>query len=400
MGPVVIAAIGTYLPVWGTDKVRVAGSDEDVVTMAVAAGLAALDGAPVDRVVLVSSDLPLLEGGNGAALLGGLGLPAVTEVREQLGGAPAVLAAVAEAGDQSVLVIGSDLRGAPGAAAVRCGAAGAELTVTGRVTRSMPLTTRDDSGHTTDYADPRLGRERGLLVSLAEAGVEGKVDAVAGIVGKDAVALCEGVPPVLPTRGASSAIFALAALAERRDGGRLLAVEQATVVAAVLSSGTVSVRRDEPTPRPVPATRTTPGSDIAISLAAYERAFDAKLRLDAAACTSCGTLSYPARYRCLECGSEEPTEISELPRDAVVYTAATIHVPVPGLATPYTVVLAELGGSGVRLLVRLTGAAPGSVAIGDTGTLVFRLVAMRSGVPDYGYAFRPSGSSEQTEVAA
>ena len=66
-----------------------------------------------------------------------------------------------------------------------------------------------------------------------------------------------------------------------------------------------------------------------------------------------------------------------------------VHVPVPGLATPYTVVLAELGDTGVRTLVRLTGAPPGSVAIGDRGRMVFRRVAVRMGVPDYGYAFLP-----------
>jgi uncharacterized OB-fold protein len=79
-----------------------------------------------------------------------------------------------------------------------------------------------------------------------------------------------------------------------------------------------------------------------------------------------------------------------------VYTAATIHVPVPGLAVPYTVVLAELGDTGVRVLVQLTGVPPGGVAIGDRGTMVFRRVAVRSGVPDYGYAFLPT----TREVAA
>ena len=52
-------------------------------------------------------------------------------------------------------------------------------------------------------------------------------------------------------------------------------------------------------------------------------------------------------------------------------------------------VIAELGDTGVRLLARITGADPGSVAIGDRGTMVLRRVADRSGVPDYGYAFLP-----------
>jgi uncharacterized OB-fold protein len=85
-----------------------------------------------------------------------------------------------------------------------------------------------------------------------------------------------------------------------------------------------------------------------------------------------------------------------LPRDAEVYSVATIRVPVPGLVSPYTVVIAELGDTEVRTLVRLTGAPPGSVCIGDHGRLVFRLVAVRSGVPDYGFGFLP----DQTALEA
>jgi len=177
----------------------------------------------------------------------------------------------------------------------------------------------------------------------------------------------------------------------------VLAVEQAAVSLVELGPGAVPVRRDEADPRPRPVTRPGGDAEIAISLAAYERAFDAKLRLVADRCTTCGTLAYPHRFRCLTCGSESETAPVALPRDAVIYTLATIHVPVPGLSTPYTVIVAELGDSAVRLLVRLTGAEAGSVHIGDRGRLVLRRVAVRTGVPDYGYAFYPD---ERAEVAA
>jgi len=173
-------------------------------------------------------------------------------------------------------------------------------------------------------------------------------------------------------------------------------VEQATAASATVSAGTgagaVPIVRGEPAARSPVFLRQPTEADISLSLAAYGRAFDAKLRLEAARCRACGRLSYPHRLRCIRCGSEEPCEIVPLPRRAEVYTAATIHVPVPGLCTPYTVVVAELDdldGTGVRVLVRLTGAAPGSVAIGDRGEMVFRRVAIRMGVPDYGYAFLP-----------
>jgi uncharacterized OB-fold protein len=388
-----IESIGTYLPTWGTASARSAGADEDVVTMAVAAGLQAL--AAVDRdavrtVVLVSRDLPLLEGGNSAALLAGLGLAAGTGVREQLGGAPAALEAVVEA-DAGTLVIGADgAAGGAGAAAVFSSATGAGISLVSRVNRSLPVVTRDAFGKVSDYADPRLLRERGVGVSLEQAGLDGKVAAVAGLSSKDASPLTEGDGPGLPTRGASAPLFALAALAERRDSGTVLAVEQSTVAMASLDAGPVAVSRNEPSPQPVAKGRFTTGSDITISLAAYERAFDAKLGLKAAKCKTCGMLSYPPRYRCLGCGSEEATEAVDLPREGEVYTCATVHVPVPGLTTPYSLVLVELGDSGVRVLVQLTGVPAGTVAIGDRGRLVFRKVADRSGVPDYGYGFLPA----------
>ena len=72
-----------------------------------------------------------------------------------------------------------------------------------------------------------------------------------------------------------------------------------------------------------------------------------------------------------------------------MYTEATVHIPMPGLRTPYSLVIGELDGVGVRALVKVTGAEAGTVQIGDRGRLALRRVAVRSGVPDYGYAFAP-----------
>ncbi|PRC54353.1 DNA-binding protein, partial [Mycobacterium sp. ITM-2017-0098] len=83
---------------WGTPLHRVAGDDEDAITMAVEAGRAALTaGGAVERVVLVSRYLPLLESSNAAVLLAGLGLDPELEVDERLGGAPATVDAVSSA---------------------------------------------------------------------------------------------------------------------------------------------------------------------------------------------------------------------------------------------------------------------------------------------------------------
>src|SRR3984885_14343679 len=94
-----VSAIATYLPCWGSARGRGAGGDEDAVTLAVEAGRAAIDAADggVQRVVLVSRELPLLEGGNAAVLLAGLGLDPGTEVTERLGGGPAAPGALTSA---------------------------------------------------------------------------------------------------------------------------------------------------------------------------------------------------------------------------------------------------------------------------------------------------------------
>src|SRR5258708_37571830 len=85
-----IASIGTYLPCWGAPQHRVAGDDEDAITLAVEAGRAALiaSGA-VERVVLVSRDLPLLESSNAAVLLAGVGVGPQPEGDESPGGGTA-----------------------------------------------------------------------------------------------------------------------------------------------------------------------------------------------------------------------------------------------------------------------------------------------------------------------
>jgi uncharacterized OB-fold protein len=123
------------------------------------------------------------------------------------------------------------------------------------------------------------------------------------------------------------------------------------------------------------------------------------VRLEAGCCPHCGTLALPPRHRCLGCGAEGDATLVPLPRDAVVYTTTTIHTPVPGLATPYTIVIVDLGDTEVRLLAQVTGAEPGTVGIGDRGEMVLRRVAERSGVPDYGYSFSPAISAPEMEVA-
>lgn len=385
-----LASVATHLPVWGAQEARVAGPDEDALTLAVAAGRAAMAAAPdvrVERVVLVTRDLPVLEGGSTAVLLAGLDLPPATLASEVLGGAVAALDQLGDA-HPGTLVIGADVTFGAGAGAALAGAGGLAVTPLGRRDASLPTHVRDAGGVVTDYDDARLLRDRGVLAGIAALALTDAPDAVAGLARKDAAAVAKAAP-ALPTTGASAPFFAIAA------GSRVLvAVDQAAVSAASLTGAAPFVAH-APSARPLPKRKPGAPVDLAIALPAYERAFSAKLGFKAGRCPACGTLALPPRHRCLECGDESGQELTALPRDGEVYTVVTIHVPVPGLATPYSLAIVELGDTGVRALVHVTDDEPGAVAIGDRGEMLFRLVAVRSGVRDYGYAFAPARAAAE-----
>jgi uncharacterized OB-fold protein len=196
------------------------------------------------------------------------------------------------------------------------------------------------------------------------------------------------------TLGASSPLFAIAALIDAGRSGLVGASEQAAFSAANVDVAGSSVRRrQQPAQAPVKR-KQTPGTGVKISLAAYDRAFEAKVRWQAGKCNKCGTLAMPPRFHCLGCGADDSWEYTPLPYAGTVYTTSTIHVPVPSLESPYTLAVVECDDVDVRVLMHVTDVPPGSVKIGERGKLVLRRVAMRSGVPDYGYAFSPDVPAE------
>ncbi len=387
-----ITRISTYLPPWvGPAGGRAAGLDEDEVTMAVAAGLVAMGKDLAARVVVVTREPALLEGGSAAVLCAGLGLSNDTEVVERLGGAPAALDAIATAAP-GTLVIGVDVTDGAGAGAVMVGDEPA-ITLAGRVQRSLPIRTRFTDGSTYVDDDARLLRERGTRASLDAANLTDKPQIIAGLPARDAKPFALPDAPVLPTIGASSPFFGLASLADAANSGLLVALEQATLAAAAIT-GPVEVLRQEPPAQEIPRRTANPGGDIKFALTAYDRAFEPKLHWQAGRCTECGTLAFPPRHHCLGCGSQDSWELTSLPRSGEVYTTATIHVPVPSMQTPYSVAIVELDDVGVRALVTVTDTPASTVEIGDRGQMVLRRVAIRAGVPDYGYAFSPEGSRQ------
>jgi uncharacterized OB-fold protein len=395
-----VNSIGTYLPPWTVRDRRVKGPDEDALTMAVAAGRAADPDATAQRVVLVSRDFPLLEGGNGAVLLAGLSLPADVAVSEVLGGAPAVLDQILGAPDGTLVLAADDSATVAAAGAVLVGAKGASLTPVGRQTRSLPTTTRGEDGTRHDYGDPRLQREIGVKSTVARLGLmdSQRVAAVVGVKAKELGSGLDAAGAVEdPVSSASGVIRALATLVEQGGrGGLLLAIEQSSVTAAevTLSSGFPTVRRDEPLARELPKFRTADGNGIPISLPAYARAFEPKLRWEAAVFDERPGIDtapqFPPRARVDdEGGLVTDYRLEPLPRTGTVYTQTTIQIPVPDLPSPYSIAVVQLDGSPVRVLMKVTGVPAGEAVIGQPGSVVLRKIADRAGVPDYGYAFYP-----------
>jgi uncharacterized OB-fold protein len=393
-----VVSIGTYLPPWSRGDRRVNGPDEDALTMAVAAGRAADPDASAQRVVIVTRNFPLVEGGNGAVLLAALGLAGDIPVTEVLGGAPAVLDQIVGAGP-GTLVIGSDDNDvAVGAAAALTGEAGAGVMARARQSRSLPLVARGEDGSRHTYPDPRLQREVGVRATLAKLDLDG--GDLAGVVGVPANQLGpefdRSATVEQPTSTAAGAVRVLADVIERGSAGLLLAVEQAAMSVAQVAPGDMSVRisRDEVESRYLPKLKTAEGGGIPISMPAYSRAFEPKIRWEAAVFDERPGIDsapqFPPRVRVDDSGTLcSEYRLEPLPRTGTVYTHTTIRIPVPDLPSPYSLAVVQLDDSPVRVLLKVTGVPAGELTIGQAGAVVLRRIATRMGIPDYGYAFWP-----------
>ncbi|WP_145010635.1 Zn-ribbon domain-containing OB-fold protein [Mycobacterium marseillense] len=398
-----VFSIGTYLPPWTVRDRRVKGPDEDALTMAVAAGRAADPDATAQRVVLVSRDFPLLEGGNAAVLLAALSLPADAAVTEVLGGAPVVLDQIGSAGDGTLVIAADDNDLAAGAGAVLTGDGGATVTSLARQTRSLPLTARGADGARHSYIDPRLQREVGVRSTLARLGLaQTSVAAVAGVrpaqVGGD-FDTSQAVSD--PTVSGAAMILLLADAIEAGVQGLLLAVEQSSISAADLAFGdtTPRISRDEFPARELPKARVADGVGIPISMPAYARAFEPKIRWEAAVFEESPGIDaapqFPPRLRVDNAGRlATEYRLESLPRTGTVYTHTTVRIPVPDLPSPYSLAVVQLDDSPVRVLLKVTGVPAGEATIGQPGSVVLRRIATRAGIPDYGYAFWPGRTLE------
>jgi uncharacterized protein len=388
-----ISALATYRPSWVDARGRrTLGPDEDVATLAVSAGrLLGNRLAVVDRVVLVTRRPDALLGTAPEVVLEGLGLDPSTPFAEQVGGAPATVETLLAAHPGTLVVAVDPLAPAASAAAlVQAGPLALGRPATAR--HSVPVRTLPLPGAADRvYDDPRLLREQGWKRAAAEVAGEGAHPvAVAGVPAKVAASLVRGALPGIPETEAAAPLLVLARTATDGKDVRLVAVENGHAVAVdVTLAGPLPVLAAERAAHQAPATwEPTAAAEIPASPAAYGRAFEAKVGFKAGVC-SCGERHYPPRAQCVACGALDGQHLEPLPRSASVYSAVTVRAPVPGKTVPYALAVVDLDGTDVRALVHVTDDPPGSAPIGAAGRLVLRRIAVRAGVPDYGYAFQP-----------
>lgn len=388
--------VSTYQPVWEDRGRRVAGPDEDLLTMAVSAGVSGMQDFPetsVERVIVVVAEPDIINSAGSGVIRRALGISRPVPVETRLGGAPVALEAIAAAAPGTV-VIGVE-SGSKGAAsgAVLVGTRGTAVEAAGMVDRSLPMRVRELGGERARaYNDSRLEREGGWRKGITALAPDSGDVFVAGAAGKDAGRLGARAAGEVHIDGPAAPFFALRDLIRDGSAGRLIAVDagNAQAVDVQPAPGTRLVSNTRPAVARSLAPRfAADHTEIPIAMPAYDRALDAKIGMVGARC-QCGELSFPPRSLCLACGELDATAEVVLPRTGTVYSVVTIHIKVPSMATPYARAVVSLEGVPLRVLAAVTDVPPIECAIGDGGTLVLRRVAIRDGVPDYGYSFQPA----------
>lgn len=440
---------------WGVPAGRgeraVAGGDEDVVTMAVAAGAAALaragSHAAVDTLVLASTTSPYREKAGAAVVAAGLGLSEGTRTLEVASSLRCGLDALRLADDlvsgersRGVLVVASEQRPArPGSAGEQAaGDAAVALLVTpsGSVATIDGWGSRvDDLGGTWRLAEDRLPREfepraqdhqtRQVLLPSAvaralsaaeveppqvaravlEPSDERAAHAVARRAGIAADAVVRTLVGDVGDTGAVAHLLALmAALPTTASGHRMLVAAAGDgASAAVLTRGSsevpdlvgMALRRGRPM-RSYEEYAEARGllamgedeRELDVSPVAYHRRRRSILAREGARCTACGTMQFPPAPACAECGSPELTQAT-LGTTGVVYTFTNDHL-VGGRYVDQALsrCVVDLDGGG-RFYTTMTDCDPATVRVGMPVELTFRLRGTAGGFRNYGWKCRP-----------
>ncbi len=125
----------------------------------------------------------------------------------------------------------------------------------------------------------------------------------------------------------------------------------------------------------------------------YAREIPTRYRLEAARCSGCGKVVYPARQICPSCRGVEFEKVT-LSRKARVITSTVVHIAPDDflMETPYAVAVIETP-EGARLTVQVVDCDPSSVKPGTEVALEFRLIRKEGheGILCYGHKGVPTG---------
>lgn len=441
----------------GVTTASVAGYDEDVVTMGVEAARAALDAAgldaaAVDALVFATCSSPYAEHGAGAEAAKPLALRRDTTVVELAGSTRGgvqglrIACAMVAAGDaERVLVIAADdRRGEPGTAleqsfgagavALLVGADDVAVAVEGWASHRSGVATRwRPDGETTVrvFEDARFERQYGVLepVAAAAAALADRADDIRfvaighpdGALARplrralkldDHVDLADDIPRTVGDLGAAAALQSLhevCARAEVGAGGFVVGVEPGSgadvallrVVAPVPAAGAAPAAteidyvdflqrkgalRGPGLNEPVVPWAATPAAH-------RDEPFTAELT--ALVCDACGSMNFPARRICIDCGATafhpEP-----MPRTGRVVTYNQQYVvAVSPEPVPVSVGVVRLDGAGGnrggQVSAMFTDSPAESIVIDAPVELVYRRVGLEYGLVKYGWKFRVTG---------
>jgi len=131
---------------------------------------------------------------------------------------------------------------------------------------------------------------------------------------------------------------------------------------------------------------------MSLNPARVAREFPSRYRLEAARCSACGHVVYPARLVCPACRATKLAPVALAPEGKVV-TFTVIHVPPAEFKgqSPYVLAVVELTG-GVRLTCQVADVDPAAVKTGMPVRLEFRRIQEdgEAGVIAYGHKAVPA----------
>lgn len=432
---------------WGREGGRgtaaVCGPDEDVLTLAAAAALRALDAAGLDPGLVDglwwgTSRPPFAEGPSHAVLAAALGLSphaggslssgsAHAGIEALLGAADAVAAGTARlalvVAADSVLPgpgTGFEARSGAGAVAFVIGTDGGNAFLGARTTRSRPFLDRyrgDREETLRDLYDPRLFREEVFLPITREVGGQlAALEPTAWSLPDPDGRLGAVLAKNLADGGAAASAPVYAAIGDAGAAAALLgaasALDAQGVVAALAYGGGratgVIFTVDGPVPGAAgvldalaggkPTTYTavlrsrgllvktgeTVDMGVPPESAMFVRGADEMLQLLGARCGDCGTINTPPSIHphCIACGGSK-FELIPLARHGIVHTFVINYTMPEPFEAPLPIAVLDLD-DGARVMLQVAGDGVG-LEIGSEMELVLRRYAHERGVPVYGY---------------